>query len=172
MTYSVDLEKPRILVLQPPPVVSIGDGQPLITPVGSRITELTGTKLTLTCPTEGLPRPKITWKKNGVILSGRYVIDKTGSLTIQIAEVNDTGQFTCSAQNVVGVDAVSSLIDILGKYFCCNITKGLIRSKYRAYFWMEYWLHILHGMWYKEGKETGEHGRAKPNSLGAGRQAK
>ena len=117
MTYSVDLEKPRILVLQPSPVVSIGDGQPLITPVGSRITELTGTKITLTCPTEGLPRPKITWKKDGVILSGRYVIDKTGSLTIQNAEVNDTGKFTCSAQNEVGVDEVSSLIDILRKYF-------------------------------------------------------
>ena len=133
LTYSVDLEKPRILVLQPPPVVSIGDGRPLITPVGSRITELTGTKLTLTCPTEGLPRPKITWRKDGVVLSGRYVIDKTGSLTIQIAQVNDTGKFTCSAQNEVGVDEVSSLIDILGKY-CCNITKGLTRSKYSAYF--------------------------------------
>lgn len=149
LTYSVDLEKPRILVLQPPPVVSIGDGQPLITPVGSRITELTGTKLTLTCPTEGLPPPRITWKKDEVILSERYVIDKTGSLIIQTAEVNDTGRFTCYARNEVGVDEVSSLIDILGKFFCCNITKGHTSSKYSAYFWMEYWLHVLHGVKHK-----------------------
>ena len=94
--------------------MSIGDGQPVVTPVGSRVTELTDTKITLTCPTEGSPPPKITWRKDGGVLSERYGIDKNGSLTIQKAQIQDTGNYTCSAQNEAGVAEVTSLVDILG----------------------------------------------------------
>ncbi|XP_068741513.1 hemicentin-1-like isoform X2 [Montipora capricornis] len=107
------LKKPTILVQQPTPVVSIGDGQPVVTPVGSRVTELTDTKITLTCPTEGSPPLKITWRKDGGVLSERYGIDKNGSLTIQKAQIQDTGNYTCSAQNEAGVAEVTSLVDIL-----------------------------------------------------------
>lgn len=110
------LKKPTILVHKPGPKVPIGDGRPVVSPVGSDITELAFVKITLTCPTEGTPPPQITWKKDGVELvpGERYVIDNKGSLTIPEAATEDSGNFTCSAQNAAGVEEVTSLIDILG----------------------------------------------------------
>lgn len=113
---SSGLQKPRILVQLPGPTVSFGDGQPLVAPVGSNITELEYVNITLTCPTEGAPPPKITWRKDGVDLAigGRYMVDNNGSLTIQQALIKDSGKFTCSAENTAGVQEVTSHIDILG----------------------------------------------------------
>ena len=100
----------------PGPKVPIGDGNPVVTPVGSQITEIAFVTVSLTCPTKGSPPPKITWKKDGDELAsaGRFVIDNDGTLTISQAVLNDTGNYTCSAQNEVGVEEVTSSIDILG----------------------------------------------------------
>ena len=95
----------------------IGDGQPVVSPVGSQITELAYVKITLTCPTDGSPSPKITWKKDGVDLvpGERYVVDDKGSLTITSAVTGDSGIFTCVAKNIAGSEEESSSVDILGK---------------------------------------------------------
>ncbi|CAH3165274.1 unnamed protein product, partial [Porites lobata] len=71
----------------------------------------------LSCPTDGSPRPKITWKKDGVELvpGERYVVDDKGSLTITSAVTDDSGTFTCTAKNIAGAEEVSSSIDILGR---------------------------------------------------------
>ena len=100
----------------PGPKVPIGDGNPVVTPVGSQITEIAFVTVSLTCPTKGSPPPKITWKKDGHELASadRFVIDNDGTLTISQAVLNDTGNYTCSAQNEVGVEEVTSSIDILG----------------------------------------------------------
>ena len=111
-------------------MVSIGDGRPVVTPVGSQITEIAYVKITLTCPTEGLPSPKITWRKDGVELvpNERYAIDSKGSLTIREALTEDSGKFTCSAQNAAGLEEVTSSLDIRGmlvtvdSFFCCCCT--------------------------------------------------
>ena len=114
--WLVDLKKPSILVQKPGPDVPIGDGRPVVSPVGSQITELAFVKITLTCPTKGSPRPEITWKKDGVALvpDERYAIDNDGSLTIREAVTEDSGKFTCTAQNAAGMEEVTSFIDILG----------------------------------------------------------
>lgn len=114
----VGLRKPFILVLKPGPKVPIGDGSPVVTPVGSQITEIAFVTIFLTCPTEGLPPPKIIWKKDGEELASgdRYVIDSEGTLTIPQAILKDTGNYTCSAQNEAGIEEVTSTIDILGMF--------------------------------------------------------
>ena len=105
------------MVQRPGPKVPIGDGRPVVSPVGSQITELAFVKITLSCPTDGSPRPKITWKKDGVELvpGERYVVDDKGSLKITSALTDDSGTFTCTAKNIAGAEEVSSSIDILGR---------------------------------------------------------
>ena len=109
------------MVQRPGPKVPIGDGRPVVSPVGSQITELAFVKITLSCPTDGSPRPKITWKKDGVELvpGERYVVDDKGSLTITSALTDDSGTFTCTAKNIAGAEEVSSSIDILGRISLC-----------------------------------------------------
>ncbi|XP_006907796.1 hemicentin-1 isoform X1 [Pteropus alecto] len=61
----------------------------------------------LECFAEGVPAPRITWRKDGAILSGshaRYSILGNGSLHIQSAHVTDTGRYLCMAANVAGTD--------------------------------------------------------------------
>ena len=115
-TCSVGLEKPSILVQTPGPKVPIGDGSPVVTPVGSQITEIAFVTVSLTCPTKGSPPPKITWRKNGEELASgdRFLIDNEGTLTIPQAVLKDTGNYTCSARNEAGAEEVTSSIDILG----------------------------------------------------------
>ena len=117
------LQRPRILVPQPGPTLPIGDGEPVVAQVGSQITELEYVKITLTCPTEGAPPPKIRWRKDGVDLvqGGQYLIDDKGSLTIEETLIWDSGNFTCSAENAAGVDEVTSSIAILGTSSPCGL---------------------------------------------------
>ncbi|XP_069890339.1 hemicentin-1 [Dipodomys merriami] len=59
----------------------------------------------LECLTEGVPVPRVTWRKDGSVLSGdhsRYSILENGFLHIQSAHVADTGRYLCMATNVAG----------------------------------------------------------------------
>ena len=110
------MKKPLILVPIPGPKISIGNGNPVITTVGSQITEIAFVEISLTCPTQGSPPPKVTWKKDGKeLVSGNgYVIDDKGTLTVLEALTKDSGRYTCLAQNAAGKEEVTSPIDVLG----------------------------------------------------------
>ncbi|KAI4578501.1 hypothetical protein MJG53_011356 [Ovis ammon polii x Ovis aries] len=61
----------------------------------------------LECFAEGVPAPKITWRKDGAVLSGshaRYSILENGFLHIQSAQVTDSGRYLCMATNAAGTD--------------------------------------------------------------------
>uniref|UniRef100_H0WC62 Hemicentin-1 n=1 Tax=Cavia porcellus TaxID=10141 RepID=H0WC62_CAVPO len=61
----------------------------------------------LECLAEGVPTPKITWRKDGAILTGnhaRHSILENGFLHIQSVHVTDTGRYLCMAANVAGTD--------------------------------------------------------------------
>uniref|UniRef100_A0A8C6QPP1 Hemicentin-1 n=1 Tax=Nannospalax galili TaxID=1026970 RepID=A0A8C6QPP1_NANGA len=61
----------------------------------------------LECFAEGVPTPRITWRKDGAVLSGshaRYSILENGFLHIQSAHITDTGRYLCMATNVAGTD--------------------------------------------------------------------
>uniref|UniRef100_A0AAV2KYV0 Ig-like domain-containing protein n=1 Tax=Knipowitschia caucasica TaxID=637954 RepID=A0AAV2KYV0_KNICA len=59
----------------------------------------------LECVVEGVPPPRVTWRKHGAILSTnspRYAIAEDGSLHIHSAQVTDTGRYLCMATNPAG----------------------------------------------------------------------
>ncbi|TRZ22552.1 hypothetical protein HGM15179_004536 [Zosterops borbonicus] len=63
------------------------------------------TSALLECAAEGVPPPRITWRKDGAVLTGnnsRYWVLEDGSLHIPWAQVTDTGRYVCMATNAAG----------------------------------------------------------------------
>ncbi|NXY61032.1 HMCN1 protein, partial [Callaeas wilsoni] len=63
------------------------------------------TSALLECAAEGVPAPRITWRKDGAVFSGnnsRYSVLEDGSLHIPWAQVADTGRYVCMATNAAG----------------------------------------------------------------------
>ncbi|XP_023559876.1 hemicentin-1 [Octodon degus] len=61
----------------------------------------------LECLADGAPTPRITWRKDGVVLSGnhaRHSILENGFLHIRSVQVTDTGRYLCMATNAAGTD--------------------------------------------------------------------
>lgn len=61
----------------------------------------------LECFAEGVPSPRITWRKDGAVLSGshaRYSVLENGFLRIQSAQVTDGGRYLCMATSAAGTD--------------------------------------------------------------------
>uniref|UniRef100_A0A8C9UEL9 Hemicentin 1 n=1 Tax=Serinus canaria TaxID=9135 RepID=A0A8C9UEL9_SERCA len=57
----------------------------------------------LECAAEGVPAPRITWRKDGPhLLCCRYSVLEDGSLHIPWAQVADTGRYVCMATNAAG----------------------------------------------------------------------
>ena len=105
-----ELSKP---VIQQPSVdkISLANKTSVAFAVGSDITVLTQTRVNITCAVDGLPKPKITWLKDG-----KPIAAETGnSLEMTVSAVDDAGQVTCLAQNMVGNATLSSDIDVVGK---------------------------------------------------------
>ncbi|XP_068563703.1 hemicentin-1 [Cebidichthys violaceus] len=64
-----------------------------------------GGDVTLQCAAEGVPRPAVTWLKDGRPIIGQHgaMIQNEGRLLqIKDAKVSDTGRYTCIAVNVAG----------------------------------------------------------------------
>lgn len=61
--------------------------------------------MTLQCAAEGVPRPAVTWLKDGRPITGQQgakVLNEGRLLQIKDAKVSDTGRYTCIAVNVAG----------------------------------------------------------------------
>ncbi|GAB1285527.1 Hemicentin-1 [Apodemus speciosus] len=86
------------LTVNVPPSIS-GGPQSLVT--------LLNESVALECHAEGVPVPRITWRKDGIVLAeshARYSILENGFLHIQSAHVTDAGRYLCMATNVAGTD--------------------------------------------------------------------
>ncbi|GLD49762.1 hemicentin-1, partial [Lates japonicus] len=69
------------------------------------VTVTKGGDVTLQCAAEGVPRPAITWLKDGRPITGQHgakVLNEGRLLQIKDAKVSDTGRYTCIAVNVAG----------------------------------------------------------------------
>ncbi|RZF39037.1 hypothetical protein LSTR_LSTR016449, partial [Laodelphax striatellus] len=77
-------------------------------------------ELTLECKVQGQPRPTITWKKDDKSLParGRYQqcesIDGTCRLVISGPEPQDSGVYTCHAENAVWNEQISDVVTFEG----------------------------------------------------------
>ena len=87
------------------------------------MTALTNTPITMDCAAIGIPKPTITWTKDGQELSSGsgYV-----RLVIEKASTSTGGTYTCIARNIEGNDTVSSTLKVYGKF------PKTIRIYYRA----------------------------------------
>ncbi|NXF12445.1 HMCN1 protein, partial [Smithornis capensis] len=82
---------------------------PVIAPGQTNITVTVNVQTTLPCETTGVPRPAISWKKNGHLLSidqnqNTYRLLSSGSLVILSPTVDDSAVYECSVSNDAGED--------------------------------------------------------------------
>lgn len=69
------------------------------------VTVTKGGDVTLRCSAEGIPRPAVTWLKDGRPITdqhGAKVLNEGSLLQIKDAKLSDTGRYTCFAVNVAG----------------------------------------------------------------------
>uniref|UniRef100_A0A8C5X6K5 Hemicentin-1 n=1 Tax=Malurus cyaneus samueli TaxID=2593467 RepID=A0A8C5X6K5_9PASS len=82
---------------------------PTIAPGQTNITVTVNVQTTLPCEATGIPKPAISWKKNGHLLSvdqnqNTYRLLSSGSLVIISPTVDDTAVYECSVSNDAGED--------------------------------------------------------------------
>lgn len=62
-----------------------------------------GGSVTMTCCSEGLPAPQITWSKT--LADGRpQLLSRNGTLTLVAMRMEDSGVYVCEGVNPVGRD--------------------------------------------------------------------
>lgn len=76
---------------------------------------------TLTCPATGTPPPTITWYRNGqfidLLLDPNIELRSNGrQLHIKSVDIQNQGQYTCSASNEAGVTDLNFDLEVLGMY--------------------------------------------------------
>lgn len=115
--YLTEPSKPRINIHEVPRSIEAQNRSPITLNIGDELTALTETNVTVDCPTSGVPRPTVTWTKDGRILrdDGRYTIQIDGSLVIDEASVEDSARYTCNADSINGQDSASSTVQIVGE---------------------------------------------------------
>ncbi|KAG5681635.1 hypothetical protein PVAND_011051 [Polypedilum vanderplanki] len=89
-----------------------------------------GYQLELKCtPPDSLPKAVISWQKNGqdLMSSSSITVTQDGSLIIHSTKVLDTGNYTCSAENIVG-KRTSNVVPVLvrsekrwSEWSTCNV---------------------------------------------------
>jgi len=75
----------------------------------------------LHCDVIGVPKPVITWYKDGSALSlgglsGLRSLDDGAKIEIDSANLNDTGMYECRAENEAGHDRVHYQLKVFGLY--------------------------------------------------------
>ena len=113
-----------------PTVLEAKDRSPISLSIGDNVTALTNTSITIQCPTSGVPTPTVTWTRDGQEISNgeKYKVQNDGSLVISVADENDSGQYTCTADSIAGKDSVSSTVQVKGLYFLLTFIGGLTYS--------------------------------------------
>ena len=85
-------------------------------------------RVTLRCQAGGQPTPEIVWIKNGddqfTLTANNVIIDetndstnKTSQLTIEPSSPQDTGAYSCRAQNILNLKTTSEAqVNVFSKY--------------------------------------------------------
>ena len=72
----------------------------------------------LSCVADGLPRPEVTWLKDGVRIdttgSSRYTPQRNGSLQLSTVTVDDAGLYECVASNDAGTVRREIVLSVQG----------------------------------------------------------
>lgn len=98
--------------------IPVGDGGPVDANVGDNITALLNSTVRIICQASGVPRPQVTWKKDGKTfpLQKSILIDEDGNLLLPSVKIEDKGRYTCIVENEFGKDTSSSNVDVVCKF--------------------------------------------------------
>ena len=105
-------------VILPPQGSIISDDYKRVTAgVGSKIDALKGATITIICEVKGVPKPKVSWTKDGQNISPdeRVVLGPNGTLIIRDSTVDDSDNYTCTARSRTGQSSSTSPVAVLGK---------------------------------------------------------
>ncbi|KAH0618306.1 hypothetical protein JD844_017377 [Phrynosoma platyrhinos] len=89
----------NLLVYVRPTILDIGSQQ-------SDVTLTRGNDISLECKAEGIPKPAVTWMKDGQLLvngRGAEILNEGHRLQLKNIQVSDTGRYVCVAMNVAGL---------------------------------------------------------------------
>ncbi|NXP26393.1 MXRA5 protein, partial [Scytalopus superciliaris] len=97
-----------------------GERPKIITKGSHSISILAETDAFIPCDAVGEPKPFITWTKvsTGALLSAntrlqRFEVWKNGTLLIRNAQLQDRGQYLCTAQNLHGIDKMIVVLTVV-----------------------------------------------------------
>ena len=117
-SYFPEPVEPLINRPDTPRNIPVGDGSPESLTVGENITALDTTPLRIWCPARGVPKPDITWTKDGqpLPITMGVNVDNDGTLTIGYVQVSQSGRYVCTATNIKGEDSVATYVKVVGKF--------------------------------------------------------
>lgn len=109
--------KPVLKTPKEPKAIESKDRSPVSISIGDNVTTLANTSITITCPTTGIPKPVVTWTKDGreISVGERYTVQNDGSLLISKADEEDDARYTCTADSVAGKDSATSVVKVVGE---------------------------------------------------------
>ncbi|XP_042666800.1 matrix-remodeling-associated protein 5 [Centrocercus urophasianus] len=97
-----------------------GERPKIITKGSQSISVLAETDALIPCDAVGEPKPFITWTKvsTGALMTAntrlqRFEVLKNGTFLIRNAQLQDRGQYLCTAQNLHGVDKMISVLTVV-----------------------------------------------------------
>ena len=88
---------------------------PVIKQTRNRYEVEVGHGIELPCEVHAIPRPRITWQKNGkknLFTDENISFKNNGGLFIKIANLEHTGTYVCTASNEVGSVHINILLKV------------------------------------------------------------
>ena len=91
---------------------------PVISEIGGETTVNQGNNLELVCQVTGIPKPDVTWLKDGYRLDAtfdsRVSFPTPNSLKVMYLRRQDAGRYSCQAQSEAGSDSRSVDVSVRG----------------------------------------------------------
>ena len=81
------------------------------------LTTREGNNASLPCSANGIPKPTITWYKNGEALDSANYDADSGMLTLNNIQFADRGVYKCEARNFLGFDSATVELFVQGRYY-------------------------------------------------------
>lgn len=78
----------------------MADPPRILTQLSPELTWIEGDREELNCDTDGKPKPRVTWHKDGNIIKSGH---RTAKLEFTSVSYKDEGSYTCVAKNIGGM---------------------------------------------------------------------
>lgn len=90
--------------------------------IGEKLTILDKSNVTMECSAKGVPPPSLSWSKDGVKLKSL----QSNLLHLRNIAQENTGRYTCTAENFLGFVSQSTLLSVRGKYMVWRHVENVI----------------------------------------------